>query len=655
MVHEVQLKVSDDLRNFLPDAWICKAFRQGSLRRGTRSGQPSHRIIWAWYNSEPAAKTKSHDAMVILGVWRFGRQRQNFIRAVDIPRNRKTFISTKVRYITGVMLNQIRRWLAAYPHGTLFLLVCVATGPFLAKPFNIDDPLFIRLAQQVWVHPADPFGFSVNWYGEVWPMWTVTENPPLAGYYFALFGSAFSWSEIGLHLGGLLATCAVLWGTFRLAARFCGSPLLAAGAVLCMPIFLVSANTVMCDPLMLAFWIWAIVFWLEGLEGDRFGKIIAAGLLAALALLTKYFGVALLPLFAVHGLIHQRKPGRWMVGLLIPLVALGAYEWATWALYRHPLFSAAAGFATSVQTELGFSKLSGAMTALVFTGGGAACVLFTAPALWRPRSLLVLAGSAAGLAGALCASGFLLHKYAGLETAPARIVVSVQFVLWAVGGVLVLALAALDLWPRRQEAGAWLLACWVAGTFVFAGLTNWTVNGRSLLPMLPAVGILLVRRWESLGRPRPRALGLGLALSALLAFLVAQSDFQMAVAMRRSAEEALAKCVGEGSTVWFEGHWGFQYYLEKSGATAVDFKHSQQKPGDFLVLPVHNTDVSLPAPEILQSREVLTVPAETFLSTWCAGLGAGFYSSVVGPLPFAFGSVAPETVDVCRLKAPSAK
>jgi hypothetical protein len=70
---------------------------------------------------------------------------------------------------------------------------------------------------------------------------------------------------------------------------------------------------------------------------------------------------------------------------------------------------------------------------------------------------------------------------------------------------------------------------------------------------------------------------------------------------------------------------------------------------------VHNTDVSLPAPEILQSREVLTVPAETFLSTWCAGLGAGFYSSVVGPLPFGFGSVAPEMVDVCRLKAPPAK
>src|SRR5271157_2899133 len=111
----------------------------------------------------------------------------------------------------GAMFNRIRPWLAAHPRWTLTLLVIAVLGPFLAKPFNIDDPLFIWLAQQVQVHPGNPFGFPVNWYGKVWQMWQVTENPPVAGYYFALVGNIFGWSETGLHVGGLLAALAVIF------------------------------------------------------------------------------------------------------------------------------------------------------------------------------------------------------------------------------------------------------------------------------------------------------------------------------------------------------------------------------------------------------------------------------------------------------------
>ena len=75
------------------------------------------------------------------------------------------------------------------------LVVLAALGPFLAKPFNIDDPLFIWTARQIQAHPGNPYGFTVNWYGSVDPMWNVTANPPLAGYYLALAAGIFGWSE----------------------------------------------------------------------------------------------------------------------------------------------------------------------------------------------------------------------------------------------------------------------------------------------------------------------------------------------------------------------------------------------------------------------------------------------------------------------------
>ena len=549
------------------------------------------------------------------------------------------------------MLDRIRQWLEAHPRWTLCLLVGAALGPFLAKPFNLDDPLFIWLARQILAHPGDPFGCAVNWYGRVSPLWAITDNPPAAGYYYAVFGRTFGWSEIGLHLGGLAAALAAILGIHRLAARLCQRPLLAAGAVLFMPVFLVSAGTVMCDVLMLAAWVWAVVFWVEGLEDNRGLKLVVAGVLVALALLTKYFGVALLPLLAAHGALARRRVGPWCVCLLIPLATLGAYQWITLELYGHALFSTAADYASAVHSELGMSKAVGGLIALAFAGGGAAGVLFLAPALWPTRTLAAIAGGTAVLGGALCGSGLLFDRYHALDSLAGRMAVSLQLIFWSVGGVLVLALAAADVRKNARDPGSWLLALWVAGTFVFAAFVNWTVNSRSLLPLAPAVGILIARRWSAAGQPRPQSLRIGLALSALLALCVAQSDCQLAIAVRRGAQEAVARHGASRSPLWFEGHWGFQYYMEKYGATAVDFKRSAPRPGDILAVPLNNTDTSEPAPENVARREIVTVPGAAWLTTWHAAVGAGFYASVLGPLPFAFGKVPPEGLFIYELSA----
>jgi hypothetical protein len=75
----------------------------------------------------------------------------------------------------------------------------------------------------------------------------------------------------------VLAALAVIWGTYRLARHCCDHPMLAALAALFTPVFLVSSLTVMCDVLMLAFWVWAVVWWVEGMERDDFGRLAVSG------------------------------------------------------------------------------------------------------------------------------------------------------------------------------------------------------------------------------------------------------------------------------------------------------------------------------------------------------------------------------------------
>ncbi|MGB7748538.1 MAG: glycosyltransferase family 39 protein [Verrucomicrobiia bacterium] len=553
-------------------------------------------------------------------------------------------------------LNQTGRWLARHPNWTLLLVVFAALAPFLAKPFNIDDPLFIWTAQQIHAHPADPYGFKVNWYGTAEPMWWVTQNPPLAGYYLALAAEIVGWSEFALHFAFLLPAVAAILGTHRLACRFCHSPMLAALATLFTPVFLVSATTVMCDVTMLAFWIWAVVLWLEGLERDDIWRLCGASLLIALAALTKYFGACLIPLLAACGLIEKRRSGRWIACLLIPLAALCAYQWVTRALYGHALLSEATDYAKFAKGFLGGPKIASGLTALTFTGGCLAVVIFFAPRLWRMRVLALFAGGSVLLAAANYLVGSLL-KNGAIQNIP-PISVEFQIIFWAVVGLGVLAMAVADVLGRR-DARSWLLALWVWGTFLFAAFFNWTVNGRSLLPMVPAVGILLARRWDQKvltgWKTRPPSAAICLATGAVLALLVTRADFCLALAVRQSAQQAGVK-YGYGrepGVLWFQGHWGFQFYMDALGALPLDIRHSALKPGDTLVVPENNTSLFPVNSGTSALKGTIAVSGPRWLTTWSRPAGAGFFAAAEGPLPFAFGPVPPETVSVYALKSPA--
>ena len=130
----------------------------------------------------------------------------------------------------------------------MILIVLAALGPFLAKPFNVDDPLFLWAARQIQAHPSNPYGFDLNWYGFQSAMWDVTKNPPLACYYLAVAAAILGWSEVALHFAMLLPAVAAILGTYRLARRLCQRPVLAACTTLFTPVYLVSSTSVMCVP-----------------------------------------------------------------------------------------------------------------------------------------------------------------------------------------------------------------------------------------------------------------------------------------------------------------------------------------------------------------------------------------------------------------------
>ncbi len=533
-----------------------------------------------------------------------------------------------------------RLWIAAAA------LVCLA--PFLGKAIHIDDPLFIRGAEQVLRAPLDFYGFEMNWHGFSEPFASVNKNPPLVSFYLAGVASLLGWSEPALHMGMWLPILALLWGVFALAQRLGASPAFSTLAVLTTPVVLVSATSLMTDVPMLALWCWAVVLWIDGSRHGDGRRLAAAGVLAGLVFCTKYTGIVVLPLLAAWSLARDRRPSAGMLYLAIPVGMIVAFQSFMW--FRYGVLPLGDGVdysmvtrASKRETALGTQALVG----LFFLGGCFLPALLFAPLLWSRRVLI--AGAAAGVAFA-CALPLLgslgplpLHDEQGPRWA-----LIVQAALFAVCGVQVLALSALALWQRRSPE-AWLLACWVGGVFVFAAFANWTTNGRSLLPAAPALGILLAWRLAERLDPDPhrwaRRLAAPLAAGLAISLCVAWADWKLANSARVAAAELHARWSDRGGHLWFQGAWGFSYYLQGLGVDRLDFDRSDLMAGDILIVPVNNA-IQTPPHGALVLLEKVSFPAAGWIATMARPLGAGFHADIFGPLPYAVGAAPPETYGI---------
>jgi 4-amino-4-deoxy-L-arabinose transferase-like glycosyltransferase len=526
--------------------------------------------------------------------------------------------------------------------------------PFINKAYHIDDTLFVWIARNILDKPFDFYGFSVHWGDNMVPMSEVTKNPPIASYYTALAALVAGFGERALHVAFFLPAIGFTTGVYVLARRFTSMPFQAALAAAFTPVFFVSATTVMSDVMMLAFWCWAVVFWLRGSERDEPLMMLFASVLIALSALTKYFGVSLIPLLAVYSLLKGYSIRRWAPWMAVPIAILAGYQWVTHEMYGKGLFLDAVYHVGLVQTIFIRSYLNKASIGLSFVGGCVITALFYAPLLWSRRTLVMWT------AGTIVV-GFVLVRFNLLEEfflpswgvkGVLTMWVSVQFVIFVVAGINLLAISLADL-LRRRDAQSVFLFLWIIGTFFFAGFVNWTNNGRSILPMVPVAGILLMRSIEDRYGPSDGTGGwrvlLPLVPALVLSFMVAKADYALANSARTAAAYINEEYAAKGR-LWFQGHWGFQYYMEEAGAEPIDWYKTPLKIGDLIVVPTNNTSIrQMPGSQVLLIEEKW-FDASEWATTMNSEVGASFYDSLLGPLPYAIGPAKRERYQIYLIR-----
>lgn len=528
----------------------------------------------------------------------------------------------------------------------LFFLMLV---PYSNKAFHIDDPMYIWAAKHIQTNPVDFYNFAVNWNGTVMPMWTRNQNPPLVSYYLALASLPLGWSESALHLALLVPALCVIVGTYLLAKEFCSKPATATLIGLGSPVFLVSATTVMSDVLMLCFWVWAVYLWVRGMNERRSAKLLASSVLIAAGCLSKYYAASLIPLLFCYSLLRERKVSARMLFLLIPAAVLLLYQLWTEKFYGQGLLLGAVSYVHDFRGVSSSSMPARLAILCSFIGGCFISIVLFAPFLWGRRafglSLALLPLSIVIVSRLSSVGGYPVASEGGVDW-----VFVLTFSLFVYAGAVLVAMIITDFVKYRNTDGL-ILSLWAIGTVVFAGFINWSISARSILPLAPLFGIMLMRSLER--RTGTTAFNNAwlmptlLATSLFLGHQVVLADYKSADTMRTAAVKIMDDYKGKAGTVWFLGHWGFQYYMESFGGKSIDVRYPSFKKDDIVVEPSNYTHPLL-LPQEAKISEI-RLPTGSHITTMNPLKGAGFYSDVFGPLPYAIGSPSIEAYSVYRV------
>lgn len=420
------------------------------------------------------------------------------------------------------------------------VLVAGLVLPFLGRPPHVDDPNFLALARGAVLDPWRPHDVVINWQGSSERAFDVLSNPPGVAWWLAPVVDAPLPAQ---HLWMLAWLPLALWGAHRLGRRFSGDGEGAVLLTLTSPVVLLACCSLTPDLPLLACTLAGVGGFVDATDrGDR-ARATTWALVAGLAALFRYSGLALVPLLLLYPQTRRRNVAAMVpaAASALPIALLCLHDLHAWGAV-HIL---AMGRFQAV--SLGSWDLFHKAVAAVAMVGAAGLLPVLAAATFR-RSL---PGAVAGLLLGLVA--------ASLADQPADATLATTLATAAGGAVL-----APTLPGRRATPDHLFLAAWTWGGLLFL-LTLRFMAARYWLPFLIPVALVALQALRTRGSRR--LLAAAVALQAVVALGMAVDDDAQA-----RAQVALATTVthrfpasDEASPPRFAGHWGWQHALETAG------------------------------------------------------------------------------------------
>jgi len=496
------------------------------------------------------------------------------------------------------------------------LLAAACTALNACKAPLVDDTAYLTLARHIAQHPLDPYGFKQFWY-----QWPQPANeilaPPVQPYWLALGMRICGDEPVAWKLWlfpEILLLAVALQALFHRFARGMEAPLLILAML--SPSMLPAWNF-MLDLPALTLCMTALVLFLRALERKSLLGALAAGVVAGLATQTKYTGLLMPPVLvgaAILAPIRCRKSWPSLIWRVLfaalacaaaAIIFIGWEEFVQWKYGESHFLFALGPSPESWKKKLDvyLAKWRLLLPMLILLGG-----------LLPPAALLACAGLVKEWRWLLVPIEIIVASYAAL------ILIPIQESIWAgtevpltssilgtLGGlsILVLALVALrqlvrlhscraliemQWWTRlRLSPELWFLLFWLLIELAgFLAMTPFPASRRLIGFTLVATvlaGRLVSRTCRSRAERKTvwLAIAPGIALGLFFAGIDAADSWREPRAVRAAAR--FIRQQDPTVTIWFVGHWGFQFEAERQGMKPIIPDESVPQPGEWLIVP----------------------------------------------------------------------
>jgi hypothetical protein len=413
------------------------------------------------------------------------------------------------------------------------LVVLALRLPFLNQALQGDDVLYLTEAAHAQIEPLHPKHVEYVFMGRAIDM-RGQSHPPLNGWFLALLlATGQGVSEIPFHAAYILFSLIAAFSALALARRFSPHPLLATLLFCSTPVFVINGTSLEADLPFIAFWLLSTALYVSAVDRKSISFLIGASLAMALAGLTAYQSVLLVPILFLYG----RKWRLARIAALTPLAALFA-----WQLFeRFSTGTLPAGVLANYMTTYGYQALAQKIKSAVALTGHLAWLVI--PALWLP--------SLFALPFAIGAAFYDLNPLFW-----GSIAVGAGILIWCAQ-------------HRRDFLAQWVLIFFAGALVVFfAG------SARYLLPIALPIAILATQR------AGPLLIQISLACGFALSLALASVNYQHWDGYREFAR-ALHKDA-ESKRLWINGEWGLRYYFESEGGLPLHLGQAIH-PGEIVV------------------------------------------------------------------------
>lgn len=524
--------------------------------------------------------------------------------------------------------------------------VVVAFGallPFLGKAFTIDDVTFLLQAKHLLADPLHPSAFDMVADGVSVRLSDAIVSGPVMAYLLvpSVLAGGAEWVahvvQVIVLAAGAVATAAL---ALRLGlGRFRAG--LAALLVVTSPAVLGMAATAMPDVEAMTFGVAGIERVLAWRDTRRASSAVCAGLLLALAVLSRPHALLLLACAAILVIADDSwaaGPRRWVRDVAgpasLPLLIAGVTLVAVEIVTRDPLSGAGIAKATThrFHTDVFWRNLANVPVQWTLA--------FPLALIWPLLDLARFVRSRAVLAGAVAGAVLGATAHSGAWSPSASIHAAIAGL-----GAAVLVDIVVDAWRRRDRVqmalAAWLWIPVAAAPYVH-------LPAKCLVVSAPAMAVLIVRagRFPGPGRAHSALAAVAVTAGAVLGVLIIRADAAMAE-VGRAGGEIVAGEVRRGARVWTDGTWGFQWYSMQAGARPMAENLEPPVPGDVVVTGPNARLLDHACPRrTLMSRRVFADAGGRVMSR---GARAGFFSNGYGPLPWAWADDEIGRIEVWRI------